>query len=182
MNTVFILAAAAGEQSIPARIAETFGWNVELFISQVISFCLVAFLLQKFAYKPILALLEERRVKIAESLSNADRIKIELANAQARSQELINTASLQANRLIEEARTAAAKVTELEIQKAVVAAQDIVNKARLTNEADLGRMRSELRREIGALAVKAAMQVTGKVLTPEDQQRLAEETNRELAA
>lgn len=182
MNTVSILAAAAGEKSIPTQIAETFGWNAELFISQVISFCVVAFLLHKFAYKPILGLLEERRQKIAESLANADRIKAELANAQAKAQEIVNLAGTQANRIIEEARSAAAKVTEVETQKAVAAAQDIVNKARLANEAELNRLKGELRREIGRLAVQAAMQVTGKVLTAEDQQRLAEQTNRELAA
>lgn len=177
-----MLAAAAGEQSIPAQIAETFGWNVELFVSQVISFCLVAFLLHKFAYKPILALLEERRQKIAESLVNAERIKSELANAQAKAQELLNSAGLQASKIIEESRAAAAKVTESESQKAVAAAQDIINKARQSNDAELARMKSELRREIGRLAVQAAMQVTGKILTTEDQQRLAEQTNRELAA
>ncbi|MBM3823168.1 MAG: F0F1 ATP synthase subunit B [Verrucomicrobia bacterium] len=182
MSTFPLLAAAAGDKSIPAQIAETFGWNAELFISQVISFCVVAFLLHKFAYKPILGLLEERRQKIADSLANADRIKTELAQAQAKAQELLNGAGIQANKIIEEARSAAAKVTEQETQKAVAAAQDIINKARQSNDAELTRMKAELRREIGRLAVQAAMQVTGKILTAEDQQRLVEQTNRELAA
>jgi F-type H+-transporting ATPase subunit b len=43
-------------------------------------------------------------------------------------------------------------------------------------------MKTELRREMGRLVVQASIQVTGKILTAEDQQRLAEETNRELAA
>lgn len=183
MSTLPLLAAAAAsDQSIPAQIAETFGWNAELFISQVISFCLVAFLLHKFAYKPILALLEERRQKIADSLANADRIKAELANAQAKAQEIMNAAGIQSTKIIEEARAAAAKVAEQETQKAVAAAQDIINKARQSNDAELVRMKTELRREIGRLSVMAAMKVTGKILTAEDQQRLVEQTNRELAA
>ena len=51
----------------------------------------MAGLLYKFAYKPILKVLEERRQKIAESLANAEKIKQELANAQAKAQEILSS-------------------------------------------------------------------------------------------
>ena len=44
------------------------------------------------------------------------------------------------------------------------------------------RLLAELRQQIGRLAVQAATQVTGKILTPADQERLADEANRQLAA
>ncbi len=183
MNTWSILAAATGaEQGVVQQIQETFGWNGTLFISQVISFCVVAFLLHKFAYKPILNVLEERRQIISESLSNADKIKAELANAQAKAQELVAQAGVQANKIIEEARLAAAKVTETEMQKAVGTANQIISKAKESNEAEFKRLETELKREIGRLSVQAAMRVSGKILTAEDQKRLAEETNSQLAA
>lgn len=185
MTEYFMLAAAAvegAEKSIPEQIAETFGWNGSLFISQVISFCVVAFLLKKFAYGPILNLLAERQKTIQEGLENADKIKAELASAQAKAQEIVNQAGAQANKIIEEARAAAAKVTETEMQKAVGAANQIITKAKESNAAEFKRLEMELKREIGHLAVKAAMQVSGKILTAEDQKRLAEETNSQLAA
>ncbi len=43
-------------------------------------------------------------------------------------------------------------------------------------------MLTELKQEIGGLVVKTTAQVVGKVLTPEDQKRLVEEANRELAS
>jgi F-type H+-transporting ATPase subunit b len=182
MNQFIILAASGGIGDIARSTGEQFGFNTQLFISQVISFCVVAFLLHRFAYKPILKVLEERRQKIAEGLANAEKIKQELASAQSKSQELINQASAQANKIIEEARNAAAKVTEQETQKAVAAAQDIIAKARQANEAELSRMKAELRREVGRLVVATSAKVTGKILTADDQNRLAEETNRQLAA
>jgi len=45
------------------RTGETFGFNTWLFFSQIISFVIVAVILQHFAYKPILNVLEERRKK-----------------------------------------------------------------------------------------------------------------------
>src|SRR5258705_2165 len=77
MNLI-IAVSSGGISDILRETAETFGWNWKLFLSQVISFCIVAFLLQRFAYKPILALLEERRRKIEEGQLNAVKIKKEI--------------------------------------------------------------------------------------------------------
>ena len=162
--------------------AKAFGVDWPHLISQIVSFGIVAFVLHRWAYKPILQVLEERRQRIAESLANAEKIKQELANAQAKAQEIITQASNQANKMIEEARQAAARVTEQETQKAVTAAQDIVNKARQASEAELARMKTELRREVGRLVAATASKVTGKILTGDDQQRLIEEANRQVAA
>ena len=181
MNSILLLAAAEPGNPV-ADIARQFGVTWPLLISQIILFVIVAVALKKFAYAPILKVLEERREKIAESLANADQIKKDLANAQAKSQEIVSQASAQSTKMIEEARAAAAKVTETETQKAVAAAQDIINKARQSSEAELARMKMELRREVGRLVVATTAKVTGKILSPEDQARLAEEANRQLAA
>ena len=42
-------------------------------------------------------------------------------------------------------------------------------------------MLAELKREVGRLVVQTSAAVTGKILTPEDHRRLAEETARQLA-
>jgi len=163
-------------------IANQFGLDTPHFVAQVVSFCIVTFLLHRFAYKPILSVLEERRQRIAESLANAEKIKQELATAQAKAQEILNQANGQANKFIEEARQSAAKVLEQESQKAIATANDIIAKARQASEAELARMKTELRREVGRLVVATTAKVTGKILTTDDQHRLAEETNRQLAA
>jgi F-type H+-transporting ATPase subunit b len=162
--------------------AKQFGVDWPHLISQIISFGIVAFLLHRFAYKPILGVLEERRQRIADGLANADKMKQELAKAQAKAQEIINQASDNAAKLIEEARAAAARVQEQETQKAITAAKDIVEKARQATEAEHARMLTELKREVGRLVVATTSRVTGKILTPDDQHRLADETNRQLAA
>lgn len=162
--------------------ARTFGVNWPLFIAQVINFTLVAVLLYFFAYKRVLAMLEERRRRIAEGLANAEKIKAELARAEQQRQETLAQANAQATQLIEEARAAAARVQEQETQKAIATAEQIISKAREAAAADHARMLAELKREVGRLVVQTTAVVTGKVLTPEDQRRLAEETARQIAA
>ena len=154
MNLI-IAASSGGVTDILRETAETFGWNWKLFLSQVISFCIVAFLLQRFAYKPILAVLEERRRKIEEGQLNAEKIKKELAEAEKRYQEILAKANADAQKMIDEAREAAALEHD--------------------------RTMESLKRELGRLVVDTTAKVTGKVLTQEDQRRLQEEAAREVA-
>jgi F-type H+-transporting ATPase subunit b len=167
---------------IVSDTAKQFGVDWPHLIAQIISFSIVAILLYRFAYRRVLDVLEERRQRIAEGLANAERIKQQLAQTEAQRQEILDQANLQANKLIEEARAAAARVQERETQKAVAAAEEIIAKAREAAAQDHARMLAELKREVGRLVVKTTATVTGKILTPEDQQRLAEETTRQLAA
>ena len=161
--------------------ARTFGVDWPHLISQIISFCIVAALLYFFAYKRVLGILEERRQRIAEGLANAEKITTELHRTEAARLEVLNQANTQANKLIEEARAAANRVREEETQKAIAAAEQIITKAREAAAADHARMLTELKREVGRLVVQTTATVTGKILTPEDQKRLAEETSRQLA-
>jgi len=176
----FLFLAEAGENPV-AQVARTFGVDWPHLIAQIISFSIVCILLYKFAYKRVLAMLEERREKIAEGLANAEKIKAELAKAETQRQEIVAQANTQANKLIEEARAAAARVQEKETQKAIAAAEQIIVKAREAAAADHARMLAELRREVGRLVVQTTATVTGKILTPEDQRRLAEETAKQVA-
>lgn len=181
MNGFVMLAAAGGEGGGPVQeIARTFGVDWSFLIAQIISFCIVCALLYKFAYKRVLTMLEERRQKIAEGLANAEKIKAELQRTEQSRQEVLAQAGAQATKLIEEARAAAARVQAQETQKAIAAAEQIIAKAREAAAADHARMLAELKREVGRLVVQTTATVTGKILTPEDQKRLAEETNRQL--
>jgi F-type H+-transporting ATPase subunit b len=163
-----------------AEIAETFGVDWPHLISQVISFSIVCALLYLFAYKPVLRTLAQRRQIIAQGLANSEKIKAELARTEAMRQEVLTHANEQANEMIEEARAAAARLREQETRKATSAAAQIISKAYEAAEQDHTRMLGQLKREVGRLVVQTTAAITGKILTTDDQQRLAEETAREL--
>ena len=181
MHAVAMLVIAGGGGQIE-EIARTFGVDWTHLVAQMISFCIVCILLQRFAYKPVLKILEERRQQIAQGKANAEQIKAELSRTEERRKEMLDQANVQANKLIEEARAAAARVQEQETQKAIAAAAEVMVKAREASVQERTRMLAELKREFGRLLVDATAKVTGKILTPEDQQRLAEETARQLTA
>jgi len=161
---------------------ETLGVKWPEFIASLINFSIVLFVLWRFAYKPIFEMLAARRQKIADSVANADKIKTQLAQTEADRQKVLADAGDKANKMIDEARQAAARVRETETQKAIAAAEQIVTKAREAAAQERAQMLASLKREVGRLVVQTTSTVTGKILTADDQKRLAEETEKQLSA
>ena len=158
------------------------GIQWKILVEQTINFSIVFFVLWRFAYKPIFQMLQARREKIAEALANAEKIKGDVARTEAERQKILADAGDQANKLIDDARQAAGRVREQETQKAIASAEQIVVKAREAAAQERAQMLAQLKREVGRLVVQTTATVTGKVLTSEDQQRLAAETEKQLAA
>jgi F-type H+-transporting ATPase subunit b len=164
------------------QIASTFGVDWTHLGAQIVSFGIVCGVLYLLAYKPILQMLEARRQQIASGLANAEKIKAELARIEMSRLEVLAKADAEGKQLIEEARAAAARVHAEETRKASAAAEQIVLRGREAADRDRARMLAELKHEVGRLVVQTTATVTGKILTPEDHRRLAEETARQLAS
>src|SRR6516225_9836296 len=99
MNHVILFAQAEPDNPV-TQIARTFGVEWPHLIAQIISFSIVCVLHYFFAYKRVLAMLEERRTRIAEGLANAEKIKGELARTEAQRTEVMAQANAQATKLI----------------------------------------------------------------------------------
>jgi len=181
MTALFFFLDAEGGGQV-AQIARTFGVDWPHLIAQIISFSIVCALLYRFAYKPILKLLEERRQFIAQGQENSEKIKAELASIQRQKEEAMAQANAQAAQFVSEARDVATRLREQETKKAAAAAEQILTKAHEASAQDHQRMLAELKREVGHLVVQTSAAITGKILTTEDQRRLAEETARQLRA
>ena len=171
-------AAESGSQL--EEIARTFGVDWPHLLAQIVSFGIVCTVLYLLAYTPILKILQARRQQIADGLANADKIKAELARIEVERHAILAKAGEDGKQLIKEARAAAARVQAEETRKAVAAAEQVLVRARDATERDRAHMLAELRRDVGRLVVQTTAAVTGKVLTPDDHRRLAEETAVQL--
>ncbi len=164
------------------QIARTFGVDWTHLFAQMVSFAIVCAILYALAYKPILRMLEARRQQIAAGLANVEKINAQLARIETERLQVLGRAEAEGKQLIEEARAAAARVQAEETRKAVAGAEQILAKAHEAAARDHARMLAELRHEVGRLVVQTTASVTGKILTAEDHQRLAEETASQLVS
>ena len=151
-------------------------------IAQIVLFAIVYWVLKRYAFRPVIAMLEERRRRIEEGQINAEKIKKQLAEAQAKYEEILAKANAEAQRLIEEVRASGDRLAEQKRQEAITAAEQITLKAQEAMALERERIMAELKHELGRLVVDTTVRVTGKVLTPQDQQRINEEAARQIAA
>jgi F-type H+-transporting ATPase subunit b len=164
------------------NVAQQFGVYWPNLIAQIILFAIVYFVLKRFAFKPIIAMLEERRRRIEEGQLNAEKIKKQLAEAQTKYEEILAKANADSQKLLEEVRASGDRLAEQKRQEAIAAAEQIALKAQEAIALERNKTMAEMKRELGRLVVDATSRVTGKVLSPEDHEKINEETARQIAA
>ncbi len=162
-------------------LAAQFGLSAPNLIAQVLIFGIVYFILKKKAFGPILAMLEQRRARIADGESKLDKIAKDLADAEKNALAIITKANDDANRLIKEAGDSAKSVAEKRQQEAIHEASQILAKAREASTLEHEQLMSQLKREFGRMVSDATSRVTGKVLNTDDQSRINQETSAQVS-
>ena len=169
---ITILAAESGALG---DLLTKFNVNWLWFGFQLINFFVVIIVLKKFAFGPIMAMLEQRSKRIAEGEEKLKRIETQLADSEEHTAAALDKANNDAKRLIEEAKESAASLSEEKTQEAIAKAQDILEKAGSAAKAERDQMVSELKQDFGRLVAATTVSVTGKILTDEDNKRINQE-------
>ncbi len=152
-----------------------FGINALAFLSQLISFGVLFFILWRFGLPIIVKTLDKRQAVIREGIENADRAKRELENATQRSEQIILDARREAQAAIERAQ----KTAEEEGRRILTAAQERSAQEekrqveRIQQEA--ARARAEISRLVVNLSIQAASQVVSRSIDNRDNRRLVED-------
>jgi F-type H+-transporting ATPase subunit b len=164
------------------KVAQQFGVYWPNLIAQIILFGIVYYVLKKFAFQAVISMLEERRRRIEEGQLNAEKIKRQLAEAQTKYEEILAKANAESQRLLEEVRASGDRLAEQKRQEAIAAAEQIALKAQESMTLERDKIMAEMKQELGRLVVDTTARVTGKVLSPQDQERINEEAARQIAA
>lgn len=169
---------AAGKIDV---LVEKFGLAWPKFLAQVIIFWIVFTILKKFAFGPILAMLEQRRQRIADGEAKLEKIAKDLAEAEKNAQAIIDKANAEADRQIKDASDSSRSLAEKRQQEAIHEANQIIAKAREAAQLEHEQLMSQLKREFGRMVADATSRVTGKVLTQDDQTRINQETTAQVS-
>jgi F-type H+-transporting ATPase subunit b len=171
----------AAEATGPTKIMQDFGISLPGIAAQVLSVSIVVFILWKFAFKPVLATLDERQQKIASGLQYADEMKAKLEAAQQETAASAKRAQLEATRIIDEARKSAKEFLDKQTQETAAKANDIIAKAQQAIELEKKKMLAEARTEIARLVVVTTQRVLAKELSEADRTRYNESAAKELS-
>ncbi|MFA5927452.1 MAG: F0F1 ATP synthase subunit B [Patescibacteria group bacterium] len=159
---------------------EEFAVNIKGLLAQIINFGIILFLLSKFAYKPILAMMENRSRTIEEGLKNSEEAKTRLEKAAQESEKIREKAYTEAKQITSETKEAAAKEAAAIVTKAETQASNILKAAE--NEATTMKTKalSGAKTEIAHLVMLAVEKIVGDKLNLETKEELTVSAVKEL--
>ncbi len=164
-----------------AEIAGQFGVSLQTLVAQVINFLIVAVALYFFAVKPVVATLDQRQKTISDGLQYAEDMKLQLAKAEQERAETIKKATLDAQRILAEARDQAKELLDRKTNEAAAKAESIIHKAHEAIDVERNKMLSEVRQEVARLVVATSGKVLSRELSDQERSRFGDVAARELA-
>ena len=165
-----------------SELAGNFGISWPTLIAQMVNFCIVAFVLYKFAVKPIAATLDERQQKIADGLQYAEEMKVQLAAAERERADKIKEAAVAAQAILAESREQSKEMIEQKTQEAAAQAEAIIRKASEATELERQKMLSDVRQEVARLVVATSAAVLSRDLSDAEKQTFSDSAAKELSS
>lgn len=153
-----------------------------LFIWTILTFLVLLWALRKYAWGPLLQVLDTRQETIRKSLDEAEQARAALAEAQQASEKVIADARAEAQSILARSRTAAEAFQEESRQKARAEAEAIVAAAQRQIQQETARAMQDIRRETVDLSLQIASKLIRKNLTPEDDDALIRESIGQIDA
>ena len=154
--------------------------DVQQIISQALSFLLLLWILRRFAWRPLLAMLDERRSRIEEEFRKAAQRQEELERLQADYGRRLATIEEEARVKLQQAILEGKRIA-IEIQEQARAqGSALMTKAKETVELELAKARVTLRDDVAAMTIEAVERVLREKLDPEKDKRLVDHVLQEL--
>lgn len=151
-----------------------------LMIWTIVCFLATFFVLRKFAFGAIQKIIDERRQRIREAITEADQARAEARAMLEEHRQMMSQARGQAEEILAEARRVAESQKKRLRDELEVDRQRRLEETERQIQAETQRALSVIRAEVADLTIVATQKVTGKVLDDQDHKRLIEDAIRDL--
>jgi len=154
---------------------EAFGVDIWKLGFQIVNFLLLLYLLNRFLFKRVLVLLDERQTRISQGLEDAETAARDRELARAEREAALAEARREAEAMVQRAaKTAEATSAEI-LAEAKASAEQITARAREEIAAEKDRALAEIRGEVADLALEAAGKLIGSEMDGPTQRRLVKQ-------
>ena len=143
-----------------------------LYIWSIIIFLALAFLLMKFAWKPLLAMLEKREDNIRHALLDAEKARDELANVKEDTEKLLSEARNESQAIVAAGKKNAERMKDEIIEKAQSKSDAILVDAKSQIEIEKDRAIADVKAEVINLSMEVAKKLIKKNISTEDNLKL----------
>ncbi len=144
--------------------------QIGLLFWTVLIFLVLVFLLAKFAWKPILKMVEERTKNIEDALNSAENAKKEMAGLKAENEQIMKEARAERDKIVREAREMKDRIIEESKETAKAEADKILAQARKLIDDEKRAAMNELKDQVASLSIEIAEKILTKELSDKKKQ------------
>jgi F-type H+-transporting ATPase subunit b len=155
------------------------GIDLPILITQVINFIILLIALYLLAYKPVMKMLDERAKRVKEGVEQAELAKQQAARSEEEVKKQIESASKQAQEIINRATKAGEDVRLKALEDAKKDADGLIAKARVEIKSERDQAIQEIRQQFAELTILAAGKVIGETLDKESHRQLIDKVLKE---
>jgi F-type H+-transporting ATPase subunit b len=144
------------------ELLQKLGINWKLLVAQIVNFLILLFVLYRFAYKPVLKLLNDRTKKIEKGLKDTELAHRKLQEITQKEKEMLSKARIEAQEILKKTEDMAKKSKDEMAQEAKAQAEKIIADAKSNIESEKTKMLREVKAEVAELVVMATEKVIGE--------------------
>lgn len=149
-------------------------------LAQMLNFFILVWILHRFAYKPLVGMMNARKEQIANDLASAEQSRLEAEQIKADYAAQIAKARQEAQEIVEKAHHQAKVSTDEEVAAARSQIETEKERARQDIAIERDRAMNSLRNEVVSLSVAMAGKVVAKDMNSETNTKLIEDAIRQL--
>ncbi|MFC1644732.1 F0F1 ATP synthase subunit B [Patescibacteria group bacterium] len=156
------------------ELINALGLNWKILIAQLINFAVLLFVLYKFAYNPILKMLDDRKDKIEKGIKDAESATDKLVEIERKEKKVLIDARKEAQKIISTAEDMAKRNKEDIMEEAKNQSQGILDKTKKIIEQEKSQMMSEVKKEVIELVYAATQKITEEKINEESDKKIIE--------
>ena len=162
------------------ELLHAFGLNIKILIAQFFNFAILLFILYKFAYKPILSFLDERKDKIEKGITDAEKATAKLAEMEEKEKQVLTKAKKEAVKIMDDAKERAEKKYNETVNKAKEDIGKIIDGEKEKMRAEKAENLKSIKKEVASLVVMAMEKVLEEKVDSKKDKDLIEKVIKEI--
>ncbi len=156
------------------------GWHWESFVFAMVAFLILYWLLNKYAFGPLMGIMEARKRMLAEQIESTDKNRRDAEQLLAEQKQAMQDVRKEAHEIIEQARKVSAKQGEEIVEQAKSEAARLKNEALQDIESEKNKAIAAVRGQVSALSVMIASKIIEKQVDEKSQEELVEHYLKEV--
>ena len=162
------------------EILKNFGFDPVMLVAQIINFLIIFYLLKRFLYKPIFAMLKKRQDAIREGQKQAEEARLTLEKTLSEEKKILTKARDEAKSITEDARKQAIELAAAINENAKIQNEKLLAEAKTQIEQESKKVEKNLSEKISLIARDMLTKSLEGIISEKEQKQIVKKTIKNI--